>query len=92
MSGTAASGTSVFLVTMSAIVGVGAHAYYLISQDELSVFMEVTSLLIFTVPGVVLGAQAGVMLSNVINRRSMGKFVGALFAVLAILTILTIFV
>ena len=91
MSVPAASGTSVFLVAMSAIVGVGAHTYFLISQDELSVFTNVISLLIFTVPGVVLGAQVGVMLSNIINRKSMGKFVGALFAVLAILTFLTVF-
>jgi len=87
----AASGTSVFLVAMSAIIGVGAHTYFLISQCELSIFTNVISLLIFTVPGVILGAQVGVMLSNRINRQSMGRFVGALFVVLAILTILTIF-
>ncbi|GAI87516.1 unnamed protein product [marine sediment metagenome] len=85
-----ASGTSVFLVAMSAIVGVCAHTYFLICQGELLIFTNVISLLIFTVPGVVLGAQAGVTLSNIINRKSMGKFVGALFAVLAILTFLTI--
>ena len=87
----AASGTSVFLVAMSAIVGVCAHIYFLISQDELSVFTNVLSLLIFTVPGVVLGAQVGVMMSTRINIRSMSKFVGALFVVLAILTLLTVF-
>jgi len=87
----AASGTSVFLVAMSAIVGVCAHTYFLISQDELSVFTKVISLLIFTVPGVVLGAQVGVMVSNKINRKSMGKFVGALFAVLALFTFVTVF-
>ena len=47
-----ASGVSVFLVTMSAIVGV--------------------------------------MLSNIMNCKFMGKFVGTLFIVLAILIILTI--
>lgn len=87
----AASGTSVFLVAMSAIVGVCAHTYFLISQGEISVFTNVISLLIFTVPGVVLGAQVGVLISKRVNRQSMGKFVGALFVVLAILTILTIF-
>ncbi len=90
MSVPVASGTSVFLVAMSAIVGVCAHTYFLISQGELSVFTNVISLLIFTVPGVVLGAQVGVMLSNKINRKSMGRFVGALFVVLAILIFLTI--
>ncbi len=91
MSVPGASGTSVFLVAMSAIVGVCAHTYFLVSQDELSVFTNVISLLIFTVPGVVLGAQVGVLLSNRINRQSMGKFVGVLFVILAILTVWTIF-
>ena len=73
------------------IIGAGhAHTYFLISQGELSVFTNIISLLIFTVPRVVLGAQVGVMLSNIINRKSMGKFVGALFIVLAILIFLTI--
>ncbi len=87
----AASGTSVFLVAMSAIVGVLAHTYFLVRQGELSVFTEVISLLVFTIPGVVLGAQVGVLLSNVMNRNIMGKFVGVLFAVLAVLTFLTVF-
>ena len=87
----AASGTSVFLVAMSAIVGVCAHIYFLISNGELSVFTNVFSLLIFTVPGVVSGAQVGVLLSKRMNRQSMGKFVGGLFVILAIVMILTIF-
>ena len=90
MSVPAASGTSVFLVAMSAIVGVGAHTYFLVSQGDLSVFTNVISLLVFTVPGVVLGAQIGVMLSNIVNRKYMGRFVGVLFIVLAILIVLTI--
>ncbi len=87
----AASGTSVFLVAMSAIVGVCAHTYFLISRGELSIFTNVISLLMFTIPGVVLGAQVGVLISKRINRQSMGKFVGVLFVILAVLTILTIF-
>jgi uncharacterized membrane protein YfcA len=86
-----ASGTSVFLVAMSAVVGVCAHAFFLASQGNLSIFSEVISILVFTIPGVVLGAQAGVLLSNRINRKAMGKLVGILFMLLAILTFLTIF-
>ena len=85
-----ASGTSVFLVAMSAIVGVFAHTYFLIRQGELSIFADVMSILIFAIPGVVVGAQFGVLLSNRINRNFMGKFVGVLFLILAVLTFLTI--
>ena len=86
-----ASGTSVFLVAMSAIVGVSSHAFFLIRAGEISIFTSVLSLLIFTIPGVILGAQIGVLLSNVINRSLMGRFVGVLFVILAILTFLTVF-
>jgi len=86
-----ASGTSVFLVAMSAIVGVFSHTYFLIRQGELSIFADVISILIFTIPGVVLGAQFGVLLSNRINRNFMGKFVGVLFLILTVLTFLTVF-
>ena len=87
----AASGTSVFLIAMSAIIGVCAHTYFLLSEGNLAIFNSVLSLLIFTIPGVVLGAQVGVLLSNRINRQAMGKFVGVLFVVLAVLTLLTVF-
>ncbi len=87
----AASGTSVFLVAMSAIIGVCAHTYFLFSEGDLTIFSNVLSLLVFTIPGVVLGAQVGVLLSNRINHQTMGKFVGVLFILLAIITILTIF-
>jgi uncharacterized membrane protein YfcA len=86
----AASGASVFLVAMSAIIGVCAHTYFFFSEGNLDIFNNVLSLLVFTIPGVVLGAQVGVLLSNRINRQTMGKFVGVLFVVLSILTFLTI--
>ncbi|MFC2031975.1 sulfite exporter TauE/SafE family protein [Chloroflexota bacterium] len=87
----AASGTSVFLVVISATVGVCTHTYFLFTEGDLAIFSRVLSLLIFTIPGVVLGAQVGVLLSNRINRQTMGRFVGVLFVILAILTIVTIF-
>lgn len=87
----AASGTSVFLVAMSATVGVSSHAYFLISRGETSIFAIVIPLLVFTVPGVIIGAQVGVLLSNIISASIMGKFVGTLFLILGVLTLLTVF-
>jgi uncharacterized membrane protein YfcA len=86
-----ASATSVFLVAMSATVGSFFHAYFLVRQGETSVFTDVISILVFTVPGVVIGAQVGVVLANVIKSNLMGKFIGVLFLVLAILTFMTVF-
>ena len=87
----ASSATSVFLVAMSATVGASLHAYFLLSEGDTSVFSDVASLLVFTVPGVVVGAQVGVRLSGIISERLMAKFVGVLFATLGVLTLLLVF-
>lgn len=86
-----ASATSVFLVAMSATAGSVFHAYFLVRQGEMDVFADVISLLVFTVPGVVVGAQIGVLLANVTNASLMGKFVGILFLILGVLTLLLVF-
>lgn len=85
-----ASATSVFLVAMSATAGSIFHAYFLVSEGAVSIFTEVVSILVFTVPGVIVGAQLGVFLANRINAAVMGKVVGVLFAILAVLTLLLV--
>lgn len=87
----AASATSVFLVAMSATTGSIFHAYFLVQQGEASIASDVISILIFTVPGVVAGAQIGVLLANKINVKPMGKFIGVLFLALAAMTFMLVF-
>ncbi len=84
-----ASGTSVFLVASSAIVGVATHAFYLFTREDVTAISDTFSILVFAVPGVVIGAQIGVFLSGRVNRRAMGKFVGVLFAILAVLSFIS---
>ena len=86
----AASATSVFLVAMSATVGSFFHAYFLVRQGDVSIFADVISLLVFTVPGVISGAQIGVILANIVKAALMGKFVGILFLILGVLTFLLV--
>ena len=86
-----ASATSVFLVAVSATAGSIIHAYFLISQSDTSIFTEVISILVFTVPGVVVVAQIGVVLANIVKTNLMGKFLGILFVILGILTVLLVF-
>ncbi len=86
-----ASATSVFLVAMSASVGSIFHAYFLLKEGDASIFTNVISVLVFTVPGVIVGAQIGVFLANKLNAAIMGKFVGVLFSILAVLTLLLVF-
>ncbi len=86
-----ASATSVFLVAVSATAGSIIHAYFLVSQGDTSIFTDVISILVFTVPGVVVGAQIGVVLANIVKTNLMGKLVGVLFVILGILTVLLVF-
>jgi len=86
----AASATSVFLVAMSASAGSIIHGYFLLREDNLSVFTDVISILVFTLPGVIAGAQLGVFLANRINAHLMAKIVGVLFFVLAVLTLMLV--
>jgi len=86
-----ASATSVFLVAMSASVGSLFHAYFLLREGDAAIFTNVISILVFTVPGVIVGAQIGVFLANKLNAAIMGKFVGVLFSILAVLTLLLVF-
>jgi len=81
-----ASGTSVFLIAMSAIVGVFFHVLFLFREGEIAVFSDIASLVVFTVPGVIVGAQIGVALSKAVNARVMGRLVGVLFLLLGALT------
>ncbi len=86
-----ASATSVFLVAMSATVGSFFHAYFLVQHGETSIFTNVISILVFTAPGVIVGAQIGVLLANIIKVNLMGRFIGILFLVLAVLTFMLVF-
>jgi hypothetical protein len=86
-----ASGTSVFMVAMSAIVGVISHIYFLISRDELDVFNEVFSIIVFSVPGVIIGAQIGVRLIKKFDEKVMGKVIGIIFLMLSVLTVRLVF-
>ncbi len=86
----AASGTSVFLVAISAIVGIITHGFFLFTEGA-AVFSEVGGIVLFSVPGVVLGAQLGVFFSGRVNEKIMRKFIMVLFGLIGIMMIYTVF-
>lgn len=86
-----ASGTSVFLVAICAIIGVIAHTIFLIKSGNLGAFREVFSIIVFTVPGVLIGGQIGPHISSKLSISKAEKALGILFLFLSILLILTIF-
>jgi len=86
---TKAAATSVFLVAMSAIVGVSSHAIFLINEGSINL-MQVVAIIIFAVPGVIIGAQLGVFASQKINQKYMQYFLGGLFLFIGLIMITTI--
>ncbi len=73
----AASATSVFLVALSAAVGAGFHAYFVATEGTPSLFTDVFSVLVFTVPGVIVGSQIGVRLAGVISAGLIASSAGS---------------
>ena len=86
-----ASGTSVFLVAISAFVGILIHVGTSFFSGSTLPFSQITSILLFVLPGVVLGAQVGVFMSQKVNLEQMGRFIGGLFLVLFVMVLITVF-
>ncbi|MBR9699092.1 sulfite exporter TauE/SafE family protein [Candidatus Woesearchaeota archaeon] len=87
----AASGTSIFLVGISAVVGIIVHAFYFGSYSDAALSAGVFSVILFSIPGVIIGGQIGVGLSKKTDPVFMARYMGVLFAILGIVTLLAIF-
>ena len=85
------SGTSVFLVALSAFIGILIHASLFFVNGSSFEFSKIANILLFVLPGVILGAQAGVFASQRVNLDHLGRFVGGLFMVLVTLVIISLF-
>ncbi len=90
MHGPIAAGTSVFVVALTVLVGSASHAYAFFTQS-LNQLEQVFNILIFTIPGVLLGGQLGVKVSELIPEEKREIVVGSLFVILAVVTILSLF-
>lgn len=86
-----ASGTSVFLVMMSAFIGGFGHLYFLVSNNGYVIFEKVLSILIFAVPGSLIGSWFGVRIVQKIDVEEMEIFVGVLFLFLGVLMAVSYF-
>lgn len=86
-----ASGTSVFIVAFAALIGIFTHFIFLIQSNELSVLTTLTNILIFVIPGVIIGAQIGVRLSQKFPLKNADYFMGILFILLALIVVLSLF-
>ncbi|MFT7616069.1 MAG: putative membrane protein YfcA [Candidatus Woesearchaeota archaeon] len=87
-----ASATSVFLVATTALVTIVAHVIHMITSKSLGLFTQIAPVLIFAIPGVIIGAQVGVYLNGKAESSNTTDAVfGILFLVLAIFIATRIF-
>lgn len=82
--------TSVFVVALTALSGAAGHLFQFMrsGEDTLSLVAKVV---IFTVPGVIIGAQLGAALSGRISQRILERSLGVLFVIIAVLTLVEVY-
>jgi hypothetical protein len=78
--------TSVFVVALTALTAAGGHLIQFIQAGE-EVLNIVFSIVIFTVPGVIIGAQFGSSVASRISQHVLEISLGVLFIVIALLTL-----
>lgn len=78
--------TSVFVVAVTALVASAGH-FAQFFRNGSQVLPTVFSLVIYTVPGVVLGGQLGSHIANRIPQKTLERVLGGLFILVALLTL-----
>lgn len=78
--------TSVFVVALTALVASAGH-FVRFTQTSGTVLTTVLNLVIFTVPGVVLGAQLGSLVANRLSQQILERGLAVLFILIAFLTL-----
>lgn len=78
--------TSVLIVDVTALVASVGHFYSFLQQGP-EVLNTVYSLIIFTIPGVIIGAQLGSVVSGRISQNVLMRGLGVLFVIVAVLTL-----
>ncbi|HRQ42091.1 MAG TPA: sulfite exporter TauE/SafE family protein [Chloroflexota bacterium] len=78
--------TSVLIVAVTALVASIGHFYSFMQQGP-EVLNTVYSLIIFTIPGVIIGGQLGSVVSGRISQNALMRGLGVLFVLVAVLTL-----
>ena len=74
--------TSVFVVAITALVASAGHVAQF-AQGGMADLNQLLNLLVFTIPGVIIGAQLGPALAKRVSDRTMEIFLGILFTLTA---------
>jgi hypothetical protein len=77
---------SVFVVAFTALAGAVGHLVQFIQSGSETLFV-VASIVVFTIPGVIIGAQLGSRLSSFIPEKKLERGMGVLFLLIAVHTL-----
>jgi uncharacterized membrane protein YfcA len=78
--------TSVFIVAITALSASTGHFVQFIREGG-DVLQTVLSIVMFTIPGVIIGAQVGSSIGNRISQHTLERSLGVLFILVAVLTL-----
>ena len=87
-----ASGTSVFIVMITALVASASHLFYFFGAVEYGVLMQSLSILVFTVPGVIIGGQIGVKVASRVSDKVAKKSLFFLFLIIGLITLIKVWI
>ena len=82
--------TSVFVVAITALSAAGGHLYGFIQVGG-EVLATVISIVVFTVPGVIVGGQLGSLVATRISQHVLERALGVLFILVAVLMLADVF-
>jgi uncharacterized membrane protein YfcA len=82
--------TSVFVVAFTALVAATGHLVQFVNAGPETLAL-VFSLVIFTIPGVIIGGQLGPSVANRISQHTLERSLGVLFTFVAVLTLGEVF-
>ena len=84
-----AAATSVFVIILTVVAASGTHVYSLVSEGGVDVVPW--HLVVYTVPGVIIGGQIGSRLQGKLNPEKMEKLFAGLFGIIGVAMISSVF-
>lgn len=77
--------TSIFVVVVTILLASGTHAYQFIQHADAENLQRVASLVMFTVPGVLIGGQIGPWVQRNVDAQLMKLFIAIVFGLVGVL-------
>lgn len=76
--------SSIFVVVVTILMASSFHAYTFLTHADSATFHKVGSIVLFTIPGVIIGGQLGPLMQKRLNPDVMKLFIAGLFSLVGI--------